>query len=225
MISDNLQKVRQEIQNSCALVSRNSDEVTLVGVTKSVDSSKMKELYDLGLSVFAENRVDVLLRKQAELIDYPKIEWHFIGHLQRRKVKDVINRIDYFHALESLKLAAEIQKRANHIIRCFVEVNVSGEVTKQGLRPEEVRSFIKELANYDKIEVVGLMMMAPYDSTKEEQRAYFTQLKKLQEEIHAQNDSNEPCTQLSMGMSNDYQVAIEVGATYVRVGSALFEEE
>ena len=124
MISDNLQKVRQEIQNSCALVSRNSDEVTLVGVTKSVDSSKMKELYDLGLSVFAENRVDVLLRKQAELIDYPKIEWHFIGHLQRRKVKDVINRIDYFHALESLKLAAEIQKRANHIIRCFVAVNV-----------------------------------------------------------------------------------------------------
>ena len=222
MISDNLQKVRQEIQNSCALVSRNSDEVTLVGVTKSVDSSKMKELYDLGLSVFAENRGDVLLRKQAELIDYPKIEWHFIGHLQRRQV---INRIDYFHALESLKLAAEIQKRANHIIRCFVEVNVSGEVSKQGLRPEEVRSFIQELANYDKIEVVGLMMMAPYDSTKEEQRAYFTQLKKLQEEIHAQNDSNEACTQLSMGMSNDYQVAIEVGATYVRVGSALFEEE
>lgn len=225
MISDNLQKVRQEIQNSCALVSRNSDEVTLVGVTKSVDSSKIKELYDLGLNVFAENRVDVLLQKQAELSDHPKIEWHFIGHLQRRKVKDVINRIDYFHALESLKLAAEIQKRADHIIRCFVEVNVSGEASKLGLRPDEVRSFIQEIANYDKIEVVGLMMMAPYDSTKEEQRAYFTQLKKLQEEIHAQNYSNAPCTQLSMGMSNDYQVAIEVGATYVRVGSALFEEE
>lgn len=224
MISDNLQKVRQEIQNSCALVSRNEEEVTLVGVTKSVNSEKMKELYQLGLTVFAENRVDVLLKKQEELKDYPGIEWHFIGHLQRRKVKEVINRIDYFHALESLSLAGEIQKRATDVIRCFVEVNVSGEASKLGIRPEEVHTFIQELATYDKIEVVGLMTMAPYESTKEAQRLYFSKLKQLQKEIQSLNITYAPCAELSMGMSNDYQIAIEVGATYVRVGSALFEE-
>ncbi|MEG0294660.1 YggS family pyridoxal phosphate-dependent enzyme [Enterococcus sp.] len=225
MISDNLRKVRQEIQNSCALVSRKVEEVTLVAVTKSVDSAKMKELYEEDLTVFAENRVDVLLQKQTELADYPAIEWHFIGHLQRRKVKDIINKIDYFHALESLKLAGEIQKRAQKVIRCFVEVNVSGEASKLGIRPEEVLSFIQSLASYDKIEVVGLMMMAPYDSTVEEQRSYFTQLKQLQESVSVKKYSHAPCTELSMGMSNDYPVAIEVGATYVRVGSALFEDE
>lgn len=225
MISDNLHRVRQEIQISCALVSRQTEEVTLVGVTKSVDSPTMKALYAEGLNVFAENRVDILLKKQAELSELRDIEWHFIGHLQRRKVKDVINRIDYFHALENLKLAGEIQKRANKTIRCFVEVNISGEESKLGITAAEVLPFIEELKHYDKIEVVGLMMMAPYESTKEEQRSYFTQLKELQQNIQAHAFSYAPCTELSMGMSNDYPVAIEVGSTYVRVGSALFEDE
>ena len=224
MISDNLQKVRQEIQNSCALVSRNSNEVTLVGVTKSVDSDKMKELYDSGLNVFAENRVDVLLKKQAELIDYPKIEWHFIGHLQRRKVKEVINRIDYFHALESLKLAAEIQKRADHIIRCFVQVNVSGEESKHGMSPEEVIPFIKEMEKFEHIEIVGLMTMAPLTEDKEKLRQYFKQLRLLKDKVQSLNLSYAPCTELSMGMSNDFNEAIIEGASYVRIGTKLVGE-
>ncbi|MBM7708149.1 YggS family pyridoxal phosphate-dependent enzyme [Enterococcus lemanii] len=224
MISDNLQKVMQEIQNSCALVSRQAAEVELIAVTKSVTTREMLELYHLGVTNFAENRADVLLEKQKELASYPGIIWHFIGNLQRRKVKDIINEIDYFHALDSYKLAKEIQKRAMKKIRCFVEVNVSGEESKHGFQPNEVLAFIQSIQDFDKIEVVGLMMMAPYDSTTEEQIALFTQLAELKETVEKAAYKKAPCHQLSMGMSNDFSQAIQAGATQIRIGTSLFKE-
>jgi uncharacterized pyridoxal phosphate-containing UPF0001 family protein len=132
MISDNLREVEQELRDSCALVSRQRDEVTLVAVTKTVDVEKTSELVDLGVYHLAENRVDKFLDKKEQMGDFSNISWHFIGNLQRRKVKSVINEIDFFHALDGLKLANEIQKRAEKTIRCFIEVNVSGEASKHG---------------------------------------------------------------------------------------------
>ncbi len=224
MISDNLRKVRQELQDSCALVARGADEVTLVGVTKTVDLEQTIALVKLGVTDIAENRVDRLLAKKAALQNFPEVKFHFIGNLQRRKVKSVINEIDYFHALDSLSLANEIQKRAEHVIACFVEVNISGETSKQGVSPETLESFIYALKDLDKICVVGLMTMAPLRSTPEEQHEIFSCLKKLQEKVAQLGQANAPCQETSMGMSNDFSVAVAEGASYVRIGTALFQE-
>ena len=223
MISDNLQKVMQEIQNSCALVSRQAAEVELIAVTKSVTTREMLELYHLGVTNFAENRADVLLEKQKELASYPGIIWHFIGNLQRRKVKDIINEIDYFHALDSYKLAKEIQKRAMKKIRCFVEVNVSGEESKHGLTLEETKGFILSLHAHDKIQVVGLMTMAPFEASQEELQDIFSKTHQLQKQLEKKQLKNMPFSELSMGMSRDFEVAIANGATYVRIGTSFFK--
>ncbi|MDT2758374.1 YggS family pyridoxal phosphate-dependent enzyme [Enterococcus xiangfangensis] len=224
MIAGNLHRIEQEIQESCALVSRNPQDITMVAVTKSVDSITANELVELGVTDLAENRVDKLLEKKQDLSHHQQIKWHLIGNLQRRKVKLIINEIDYFHALDSLRLAQEIQKRAEHPIDCFVEVNVSGEESKQGIKPKELRSFIKELEDLDKIKVIGLMTMAPYEASQEDVRKIFSTLKQLQESVKEQNLQYAPCTELSMGMSQDFKTAIEEGATFVRIGTALFKK-
>lgn len=222
MIENNLAEVNQKIEQACAQVNRNRSEVTLIAVTKTVDIQTTSELIDLGQVHIAENRADKFLAKKAALPS-KDIVWHYIGNLQRRKVKEVINEVDYFHALDSLRLADEIQKRANHVIKCFVEVNVSGEESKHGFALEEVRDFILSLQNHEFIRVVGLMTMAPFDSTSQQQHEIFKQLKQKQLEIEALNLSYAPCHDLSMGMSNDYEIAVMEGATYVRVGTALFK--
>ena len=222
MIENNLAEVNQKIEQACAQVNRNRSEVTLIAVTKTVDIQTTSELIDLGQVHIAENRADKFLAKQAALPS-KDIVWHYIGNLQRRKVKEVINEVDYFHALDSLRLADEIQKRANHVIKCFVEVNVSGEESKHGFALEEVRDFILSLQNHEFIRVVGLMTMAPFDSTSQQQHEIFKQLKQKQLEIEDLNLSYAPCHDLSMGMSNDYEIAVMEGATYVRVGTALFK--
>ena len=222
MIENNLAEVNQKIEQACAQVNRNRSEVTLIAVTKTVDIQTTSELIDLGQVHIAENRADKFLAKKAALPS-KDIVWHYIGNLQRRKVKEVINEVDYFHALDSLRLADEIQKRANHVIKCFVEVNVSGEESKHGFALEEVKDFILSLQNHEFIQVVGLMTMAPFDSTSQQQHEIFKQLKQKQLEIEALNLSYAPCHELSMGMSNDYEIAVMEGATYVRVGTALFK--
>ncbi|MFC4771112.1 YggS family pyridoxal phosphate-dependent enzyme [Enterococcus hermanniensis] len=224
MIAENLHRIEQEIQESCALVSRKPEAVTLVAVTKSVDSNAAEELIKLGVGDVAENRVDKLLEKKQALTDYPQVKWHLIGNLQRRKVKLIINEIDYFHALDSLRLAQEIQKRAEHQINCFIEVNVSGEESKQGITPAELPAFIEALAELDKLTIVGLMTMAPYEASQAEIRAVFANLKQLQVQMKELNLPYAPCKELSMGMSQDFSLAIEEGATFVRVGTALFKE-
>ncbi|GCF93963.1 YggS family pyridoxal phosphate enzyme [Enterococcus florum] len=224
MIADNLHIIRQEIQESCALVSRNSEEVTLVAVTKSVGTPEAEELIQHGVVDIAENRVDLMLEKQSQLAKYTDVRWHLIGNLQRRKVKNIINQIDYFHALDSLRLAEEIQKRAEKRINCFIEVNVSGEETKHGIQPDELDQFILSLQELTNVYIVGLMTMAPLDATENEIRQIFKALKQLQESIKKLEYAHAPCTELSMGMSQDFTIAVEEGATFVRVGTALFKE-
>ncbi|MDT2827577.1 YggS family pyridoxal phosphate-dependent enzyme [Enterococcus viikkiensis] len=224
MIAENLHRIQQEIQESCALVSRNPQDITMVAVTKSVDSTDANELVELGVRNLAENRVDKLLEKKQHLSQKQHIKWHLIGNLQRRKVKLIINEIDFFHALDSLRLAQEIQKRAEHQIDCFIEVNVSGEESKHGISPEELFSFIKDLEGLDKVHVIGLMTMAPYDANESEVRAVFSKLRQLQESVRELHLQYAPCTELSMGMSQDFKTAIEEGATFVRIGTALFKK-
>ncbi|MGH2120017.1 YggS family pyridoxal phosphate-dependent enzyme, partial [Aerococcus sp. L_32] len=153
------------------------------------------------------------------------IVWHLIGTLQTRKVKDVINEIDYFHALDRLKLAKEIDKRADKVIKCFLQVNVSGEESKHGIAPAELDAFIEAVAEFPKVEIVGLMTMAPIDATDEEIHQYFANLRQLRDQVQALGKDYAPCQHLSMGMSGDYPIAVAEGADFVRVGSAIFNTE
>ncbi|MBP1045388.1 YggS family pyridoxal phosphate-dependent enzyme [Enterococcus sp. BWM-S5] len=222
MLADNLNEIKETIKLACENAHRSESEVTVVAVTKSVDSETAEQLAKLGVEDFAENRVDKLLEKKAALKDYSSIRWHLIGNLQRRKVKLVINDIDYFHALDSLSLAEEIQKRAQKTISCFVEVNISAEESKHGLRKEKLKDFISQLSNMDKIRVVGLMTMAPLNADDQELHKIFSELKDAQNMVKEMHLSYAPCTELSMGMSNDFSIAVEEGATFVRVGRGLF---
>lgn len=221
-IAMNSQKIEGQIQASLTTVNRSRDEVTCVAVTKMRTVDEVASLYEEGYRNFAENRPEGLLEKQADLTS-SDIVWHYVGSLQTRKVKQIINQIDYFHALDRLSLAKEIEKRANESISCFVQVNVTGETSKHGVSPDDLMTFIDELEPFSKIKVVGLMTMAPIDASNEELHRCFEALKQLQEKVAARGLSYAPCAETSMGMSGDFQVAIEEGATFIRIGSAFFE--
>ncbi|MGG1593231.1 YggS family pyridoxal phosphate-dependent enzyme [Terribacillus saccharophilus] len=218
-VQENLKQIQQEINIAAAKTGRNSEDITLLAVTKYVTIERTEEAVDAGIVDLGENRIEGFLEKQAAIGE--KAVWHFIGSLQTRKVKDVINQVDYLHALDRLSLAKEIQKRAEKKIKCFVQINVSGEATKSGVSPEETLGFIQQLAEFPAIEVVGLMTMAPNTEKEDVLRSVFSGLRQLQDEVKAADMLHAPCTYLSMGMSNDYTIAIEEGATHVRVGSAL----
>ena len=191
-VEENKNNVYQAVKEACEKANRSSNEVNIIAVTKYVSSDVAEELVQTGIKHIAENRVDKFLDKYQALKNYD-LTWHLIGTLQRRKVKDVINLVDYFHALDSVKLAEEIQKRADHTINCFLQVNVSGEESKHGFSPEEL----------DKI---------------------FSETNELRQSIQEKKLKNVPCDQLSMGMSRDYDMAIQNGSTFVRIGSAFFKE-
>lgn len=212
-IKQRLADIQQQIQQI-----PHPQEVTVIAVTKYASDEVLSEVIDAPILNIAENRVDQLLERQTR---YPQATWHLIGTLQTRKVKQVINHIDYFHALDRLSLAKEIQKRANKVIQCFVQVNVSQEATKHGLAVEEVVQFIEEIQKYDRIKVVGLMTMAPHTSNDAVIRQCFATLSALRDHIHQANYSHAPCQYLSMGMSQDYHIAIEEGATHIRLGTTL----
>ncbi len=169
-----------------------------------------------------ENRDDGLVSKYELLGNRPI--WHFIGSLQTRKVKNILDKVTYIHSLDRHSLAKEINKRATTPINCFVQVNMSKEESKHGIQPETALDFVKELAVYPNIRIIGLMTMAPLTQDEMVIRECFRNLKTLQEEINNLGLSHAPCTELSMGMSNDFTIAIEEGATYIRIGTALVGE-
>lgn len=224
-MKENLQSIQASIQEACQRVGRNAKDVQIIAVTKYVSVETANEAILAGVKHLGENRVEGGLEKWEALHD--KANWHFIGSLQSRKVKDMIGKFEYIHSLERLSLAKEIDKRAKsgQTVKCFVQVNISEEQSKSGLSVEEVIPFIHELAKYESIQVIGLMTMAPFVEDAEETRPIFRRLKQLQEEIRALNLKHAPCTELSMGMSNDYIVAIEEGATYIRLGTSLVGKE
>lgn len=219
-IAANIQQVKQTIKAACTEADR-QDNVTLVAVTKYHTVAEAQAVRASGVTQLAENRMEGLLEKQAALPD-PEIDWHFIGHLQRRKVKKVINKIAYLHSLDRLDLAKEIEKRATQPLNCFVEVNVAGEASKDGMALADVEPFVQKLTAFSKIKVVGLMTMAPIDADEQTLHHLFKQLRLKRDQIAALHLPNAPCHELSMGMTRDYRIAVLEGATFVRVGTALF---
>ena len=236
---ENADLVRQQVETARNKANR-QDQVNVIAVTKYVDVATTEALVKTGIQHIGENRVDKFLEKYQALKEYD-LTWHLIGSLQRRKVKDVINLVDYFHALDSVKLAQEIQKRAEHPIKCFLQVNISGEESKHGFAPDELDDVLAEIAQLDKIEIVGLMTMAPFEASSEQLKEIFKATQDLQKEIQEKLQDifskthqlqkqlekkqlkNMPFSELSMGMSRDFEVAIANGATYVRIGTSFFK--
>lgn len=222
----NFQKNKDAIFSAVAKAAekagRPSESVKVIAVTKYVDSSIANQLVNTGITHIGENRVDQFLEKYNALAD-KQLTWHLIGTLQRRKVKDIIPFVDYFHALDSVKLAQEIDKRATKIVKCFFQVNVSGEESKHGFAVSEIDAALAEISLLENIELVGLMTMAPIDATDDELDEIFSKMQEIQEELARRNLPRMPFTELSMGMSGDFERAIAHGATYVRIGSAFFE--
>lgn len=221
-LKKNTELVFQQIADASQEANRALDAVSVIAVTKYVDVQTAEALLPLGVRHIGENRVDKFLEKYQALKDYP-VTWHLIGTLQRRKVKEVIPFVDYFHALDSLKLAQEIQKRTDHVIKCFLQVNISGEESKHGFSKEELLELLPELAKLDQIEYVGLMTMAPFETDSDELKEIFKDTQALQAEIREKQIPNMPMTELSMGMSRDFKEAIQFGSTFVRIGTAFFK--
>ncbi|QED47464.1 YggS family pyridoxal phosphate-dependent enzyme [Cytobacillus dafuensis] len=222
-VVENLKEIQLKIKEACEKSGRNMEDIKIIAVTKYVSTSRAIEALNAGIVHLGENRDEGLLEKWEKLKDKPI--WHFIGSLQTRKVKNIIDKVEYIHSLDRLSLAEEINKRTEKQVKCLVQVNVSGEETKQGIQPDEVNEFISQLIEYPNIRVCGLMTMAPFTSDEKILRSCFRKLKDLQAEIQSLNLDYAPCNELSMGMSNDYRIAIEEGATMVRIGTALVGEE
>lgn len=218
----NLEQIENQLKTHCEK-GNISTLPNVIAVTKYVTIDRANDAYNAGIRHFGENRLEGFQLKKEALPD--DIVMHFIGSLQTRKVKEVINEIDYFHALDRLKLAKEINKRAEHKIKCFVQVNVSGEDSKQGVALKDVNTFIETLEQYENIEVVGLMTMAPLTDDESYIKSLFQSLKNKRDEIKALNLNYAPCTELSMGMSNDFHLAAEEGASFVRIGTKLVGKE
>lgn len=209
--------IRKDIKDFIATLPSN---ITLVAATKYGDVNDLKQLYEAGVSNFGENRVDAFLDKYEALKDLD-ISWHFIGHLQRNKAHLVINKINYLHSLDSLELAKYINEKTNTPLNCFIEVSINLEENKNGVPYYKVKDFIKECLSYSNINIVGLMMMAVADSSPNSLHEQFRKLKDLQKEI--QSELNISLPYLSMGMSDDYLIAIDEGATHIRLGRILFD--
>ena len=225
MLADNLQQVNTNIEKACASVSRNPDEVTLVAVSKTKPVSMLLEAYHAGARVFGENKVQEIMDKYDQLPS--DIQWHMIGHLQRNKVKYIIDKVAMIHSVDSLRLAQTIEQEAAKkglVMPVLLEVNVAEEDSKFGLKVNEVLPLLKEISTFSHIKVMGLMTIAPFVENPEENREVFRTLKKLSVDISTKNINNVNMSVLSMGMTGDYQVAVQEGSTMVRVGTGIFGE-
>ncbi|WP_182199083.1 YggS family pyridoxal phosphate-dependent enzyme [Paraliobacillus salinarum] len=219
-VQANLKEIQKNISEACAKAGRDPKEVTIIGVTKYVSVERADEAVEAGVNHLGENRIEGLKEKSNELSSKDVI-WHFIGSLQSKKVKHVVNEFDFLHSLDRLSLAKEINKRAEQPVSCFIQVNTSGEASKHGLAPTEVIDFVQKLQEYPQIQIIGLMTMAPLTDDEAALRDTFRQLRLLRDNVQDLKLSYAPCSELSMGMSNDYGIAIEEGATYIRIGSNL----
>ena len=220
-----MQKVEENIKSACDKSGRGRDDVRLIAVSKTKPVEMLREAYDLGCRDFGENKVQELMDKYDQLPG--DIRWHMIGHLQRNKVKYIVDKVFLIHSVDSLRLAEEISREAvkkNVTASILVEVNVAGEETKFGTTAKEAISLVEEIAKLPNIVIKGLMTIAPYVENSEENRLYFAKLKQIYVDIIHKNIDNVFMEELSMGMTGDYEVAIEEGATYIRVGTGIFGE-
>ena len=223
VIKNNLDIIKEKIKKAALKANRSSEEIKLVAVTKTATIEQIKEAISAGIKIIGENKVQEAKEKYHILS--ADTEWHLVGHLQTNKVKYAIEIFDCIQSVDSIKLAKEIDKRSlqfGKTTNVLVEVNVSGEETKYGIKPEEVELFLKEISEFSGIRVRGLMTIAPIEKDKEEVRPYFRKLKEISKEIKSKNIKNVKMDYLSMGMTDDFEVAIEEGANMVRIGRGIF---
>lgn len=222
-IEENIDEVKIKIENAAKKSGRSSNDILLLAVSKTIDTERIKVAVDYGLNVLGENRVQEILEKYDVMGD--GVKWHLIGHLQTNKVKYIIDKVDLIHSVESIKLAEEINKRAKAIgkvMDVLVEVNIADENSKFGIKAEEAEDFITDLSKFENICVRGLMTVAPFVTDPQENRIYFKKMAKLMVDINDKKINNINMDILSMGMTGDYEVAIEEGANIVRVGTGIF---
>lgn len=222
-IADNLNLVEEKISAACERAGRSREEVKLIAVSKTKPIKDINEAIAYGVRSFGENKVQELKEKMEILGE--ELDWHLIGHLQTNKVKYVVGKVSLIHSLENLRLAEALDKEAKKrdtIVDVLVEVNVAEEDSKFGIKPENAESFIRQISEFDNIRVKGLMTVAPYTEIPEENRKYFRKLNEIMVDLNSKNIHNVSMNVLSMGMTGDYEVAIEEGATLVRVGTGIF---
>lgn len=225
MIKENLEIVESNIRKACEKAGRERSEVTLIAVSKTKPVEALREAMDCGIRVFGENKVQEMKDKNAVITE--DLDWHMIGHLQANKVKYLPGMACMIHSVDNIKLAQEIEKQfaKNDIkIDVLIEVNMAAEDTKFGLSPEKVIPFVKEISALPHLNIRGLMTIAPYTEDPESNRQYFRGLRELKDKINGMELLPQPMDTLSMGMTGDYQIAIEEGATFVRVGTGIFGE-
>lgn len=230
-VCENYQAIEEKVSEACKKAGRDREEVTLIAVSKTKPLSMIEELLPLGVRDFGENKVQELTGKEEILsqkdIPEPEVRWHMIGHLQRNKVKYLVDKVSMIHSVDSFRLAEEISREAGKKGVCvpvLIEVNVAEEESKFGVHMEETEALIREIAKLPGIQVKGLMTIAPYVENPEENRQVFRNLRNLSVDIKGKSIDNVTMDVLSMGMTGDYQVAIEEGATHVRVGTGIFGE-
>lgn len=225
MLKENLYQVQENMKEACRRSGRAESDVTLIAVSKTKPLPMLEEVYSLGIRDFGENKVQELVDKAEQLPD--DIRWHMIGHLQRNKVKYIVDKVYMIHSVDSLRLAEEISKEAvkrGIIVNILIEVNVAGEESKFGVTPEDTPGLVQEISHLPGILVRGLMTIAPFVENAEDNRIFFSALKKLYVDITNKNIDNVRMDYISMGMTGDYEVAIEEGATFIRVGTGIFGE-
>lgn len=225
MIEENIKQVEDNIAKACERANRDRSEVTLICVSKTKPASMVEEAYKTGQRNFGENKVQEINDKYPILPD--DIKWHLIGHLQRNKVKYIINKVHLIHSVDSIRLSEQIQheaEKADKVMNILVQVNVANEDTKFGLQVSETEDVVREIAKMPNVHICGLMTIAPFTDNPETNRVFFRKLKQLSVDIKSKNIDNVSMDCLSMGMTGDYQVAIEEGATLVRVGTGIFGE-
>lgn len=224
-LKEQISRVEERIQLACKRAGRNRDDIQIIGVTKYVDLSCTRDVLKSGIHHLGENRWQNAKEKWEEIGD--EATWHFIGHLQTNKTKDVVGRFAYIHSLDRIALLQELDKKAaqmNVTIQAFIQVNISGEESKYGLTPDQLFPFVTETNLYPHVRIVGLMTMAPHEANPEDTRPVFQGLRMLRDELNERAIIEHTIDHLSMGMSNDYEIAIEEGSTWLRLGSILFAE-
>ena len=225
MLKENLANVEKNIEQACKNAGRSRDEVTLIAVSKTKPVEMLQEIYDENIRDFGENKVQELCSKMEQLPS--DIRWHMIGHLQRNKVKYIVGKVELIHSVDTYRLAEEINiqaKKQNVIVPILVEVNIAHEESKFGISAEDSILLVEEISKLENIRIKGLMTIAPYVENPEDNRLYFRKIKQLSVDITNKNIDNVLMEILSMGMTGDYMVAIEEGATMVRVGTGIFGE-
>lgn len=222
-ITQNIDEINARIARAAERSGRKKEDILLLAVTKTIDIPRIKQAVDYGLTQLGENKVQEIMDKYGTLGS--DVKWHLIGHLQTNKVKYIIDKVDFIHSVDSIKLAQEINKRAeqkNKVMNILIEVNIAEEESKFGVKPEEIENLIAEISQMKNICVKGLMTVAPFVENSEENRNCFSQMRQLLVDINAKNMNNVNMDVLSMGMTGDYEVAIEEGATIVRIGTGIF---